>query len=317
MKCSKCEVALPVDGDYVLCVLCDKGFHYDCSVREARWRKMSADLKSKWSCSDCKDAPSVARANNASPSLSETYNACEEEVSTKTLLHRMNSRLDTLDEVKKSVDSMSTSLAFLSDKYDVLLKEVRDYKVANDELKKSVSKLKLECAEKDEALVDLTSRFNALEQYGRGINLEIHGLEQEFRDESMEVVLKKVATAIGQPFNTWEIQAAHRIPTKSERPSTLLVQFVSKATKLRWLIAGRKRRLNSKDIVGVGNQRVYFNENLTPYYSKLFQETRRVAKEKGYESVWLLNGTIRVKKNRDDRSRTIIIANYDDLKRVA
>lgn len=317
MKCDKCEVEFPVDGDCVKCSVCDKRYHYDCSVRESKWRNLSAELKSKWACVLCKGSSVLSQKSSASSSLTEMDGtaASEDDVSTKTLLLRMNSRLDMLDEVKKSVDTMSHSLAFLSDKYDDILNELKDFKKSSDTLKGEVEKLKTTCSEKDKALSLLTRRFNALEQYGRGVNLEVHGLTMEYRDELSEVVVKRVAQVIGMPYNPWEIQAAHRLPSKDDRPPILLIQFVSKATKMRWLLAGRKRKLYSKNVVDSGEDRVYFNENLTPFYGKLFQETRKLAREKKYEAVWVLNGTIRVKKNKDDR-QTLIISDFEDLSKL-
>lgn len=107
----------------------------------------------------------------------------EDDVSTKSLLLRMNSRLDTLDKVKNSVETMSHSLSFLSEKYNEILYELKDFKRASENLKGEVEKLKSTCIERDNALDLLTCRFNALEQYGRGVNLEVHGLAMEYRDE--------------------------------------------------------------------------------------------------------------------------------------
>lgn len=313
--CDKCEIRLPENGDFVTCAICDKKFHYNCSVRETKWRNMSVDLKSKWACVGCKGSGSVSRVNSVNSNISEMDSQEEEDVSVKTLLLRMNTRLDALDEVKSSVGTMSKSMAFLSEKYDELLEEMRSYRKDNDALKKEVEQLKLETKEKDKALVTLTRRFNALEQYGRGINLEIHGLEQKSNDEHPHVILKKIAASIGVPFNQTDIQAAHRIDTRRrDQPPMLLVQFVSKATKQVWLSAGKRKKLRSKDIVEVGDQRVYFNENLTPFYGKLFREARLLARDKGYESAWVMNGSIRVKKNRE--ARTIIITDYEDLKLI-
>lgn len=315
MKCAKCSVCLPENGDYVNCSVCDKKYDYNCSVRETKWRNMSAEAKSKWACADCKGPTGVSRVNSLNSVSSDVDTGAEEEVSVKALLLRINSRLNTLDDVKVSMETMSKSMSFLSDKYDELLKEVRNYKRDNNELKKTVEGLKSECMEKDKAFKALSRRFNVMEQYGRAVNLEIHGLPRESHDEKAEDVLKKVAATIQQPFNISEVQAAHRLPSrKNDRPPIFLVQFVNKATKQRWLAAGRRMKLCAKDIVGKGDNRIFFNENLTPYFNKLFYEARALAKGKGYESTWVMNGTIRVRKNRD--ARPIVIADFQDLELI-
>lgn len=68
--------------------------------------------------------------------------------------------------------------------------------------------------------------------------------------------------------------------------------------------------------MGSGEAKVYFNDNLPPYYLKLLQETKTVAKKNGYENVWVSKGHIRVKKNKDAR-KTFTIADYDDLQQLA
>lgn len=318
MKCGSCNEGLPVDSESVTCCVCVKKFHFNCSVREAKWRNMLPENKSKWACVKCKQSSSLSRTNSTSSNLSEVgVPTVEDEVNTNTtLLLKINSRLNTLDEVKKSVDDISASLNFLSGKYDQLLEEVHNYREENKKLIKEVEQLKKETTVKDQELAALTSRFNSLEQYGRGINLEIHGIVESTYNDANYIV-EKTAKALGLAYRSSEIQAAHRLPSRDkDKIPVLLVQFTNKAVKQQWLIAGRKKRLLSRDIVGEGEGRVYFNESLTPYYSKLFRETRMVAKEKHYDQVWVLNGTIRVKKQRDSR-QTHIISNYEDLKKLA
>lgn len=229
----------------------------------------------------------------------------------------MNSRLDKLDDVKKTVEGITTSISFLSDKYDDLLKEVREFREANRVLNDKIEQLKDDSMKKEEQLAVLTRRFNVLEQYSRGNNLEIHGLNDDnIGYENWDNVLKQTARAIGVTYNSAEVQAAHRIPSRrnnnGKQPDVFLVQFVSKATKDQWLHMGRKKRVRSKDIMGVGENKVFFNDNLTPYYKKLLYETKALAKQKNYEFVWVFHGRIRVKKNKDTRG-TLIIADHKDL----
>lgn len=318
MKCGKCGDSVHVENECVTCVSCLNKFHFDCSVREVKWRNMSTDQKNNWSCLSCKSGASASRKNSASSIVSEDNATPEEDVSTKTLLLRMNARLDKLDDVQKTVNGVSASIQFLSTKYDELLSEIKSYKEENKKLNKEVQHLKAECAQKSEELSALTKRFNALEQYGRGVNLEVHGVEVT-DGESAEHVVQQVAQAIGVTYSASEIQAAHRLPRRDHdytKPPVFLIQFLNKRTKQKWLQFGRRKKdLISRDVVGEGERRVYINENLTPYYSKLFWETKKLAKERNYQYVWLLNGSIRVKKS-DTSRQTLIIACEDDLNKL-
>lgn len=53
--CNSCPELLPPENDYVSCGGCRGRFHYGCSgLREAVWRKYSAEIKAAWRCAICK-----------------------------------------------------------------------------------------------------------------------------------------------------------------------------------------------------------------------------------------------------------------------
>lgn len=60
----------------------------------------------------------------------------------------------------------------------------------------------------------LTALFNTLEQYGRGVNLDIHGIEDTGHDSDVMIV-EKTALALDVSYSVSEIQTVHRIPTRS------------------------------------------------------------------------------------------------------
>lgn len=175
---------------------------------------MIVEQKSKWACINCKgNSSSFSRANSNVSSLNDE--AVLEDVSIKALLTRMNSRLDTLDVVETSVAEMKTSLEFISEKFDNFLVEVRGYNETTKKLKIEVHELKASCAEKDKVLKALSRRFNTIEQYGRGNNLEIHGLDDTNvgHDDTNSIIAFGLAynpTSVGPPQPPTECRLAIR-----------------------------------------------------------------------------------------------------------
>lgn len=85
-------------------------------------------------------------------------------------------------------------------------------------------------------------------------------------------------------YCTGDIHVARRITSRrKDKPGMIIVQFVRRSAKERWFRTGRMKRLLSRDIVGVGDSRVFLNENLTSFLGKRFQETRLVAKNNVFE----------------------------------
>ena len=78
---------------------------------------------------------------------------------------------------KQLTDIQDNNIQGLLDFYDSLLKEVTELKQINTSLMKTVNELKNEIEEKINEIEELRCHLNNLEQYGRGVNLEIQGLE--------------------------------------------------------------------------------------------------------------------------------------------
>ena len=70
----------------------------------------------------------------------------------------------------------------------------------------------------------------------------------------------------------------------------------------------KRNELNDIDFTDLGfpsETKIYMNENLNPYYRKLWWSCRKLKKEKVVKYVWISNGSIKVRK--DDTSQVIKI----------
>lgn len=125
----------------------------------------------------------------------------------------------------------------------------------------------------------------------------------------------KISAALGIDYCPGDIQVVHRIPSgKKEEPLMFIVQFVRGSAKGSWLRAGRMKRLLSRDIMVVGTQECSSMKILRLFWYT-FSETRLVVKNKGFESVLVMNGRIRVKRYWDSR-QIITVTFYADLKKM-
>ncbi|KAG8285672.1 hypothetical protein J6590_075707 [Homalodisca vitripennis] len=118
-----------------------------------------------------------------------------------------------------------------------------------------------------EVISNLSSDLADLDQYGRRLNLEIHGLKVvgDPREENLSNVLEKLSNDIGIDYKPEDIHQAHRLqPRRDGKPPTIIVQYYSKTSRDLWLKNGRRAKISD----------VYFNENLCPQYRQLLREAK-------------------------------------------
>lgn len=314
--CGNCSSKLPTSGDYATCSSCEIGLHLgNCSIKKQTWNSMGPTRQAAWVCSSCRKNKkgSVSQENGSEDDESGTGNVVSNvdddlEVSNLTVQRAILSKVNTLMDMKGKLDSIEKSMGHLADNYDELLVEVKLLREENKKLKADVVTLKAS-EESTRVLAEkLCTELADLDQYGRRMNLEIHGVDVvgDPSRENIRQVLEKVAGDIGQNFNPGEIHQAHRLqPRKDRKPPTILVQFYSKSGRDNWLQKGRSARLKN----------VYFNENLSPYYRALLKDAKDRAKTHNYSFVWFRGGRVLVRREENDNN-VLAIKTKADLKKI-
>jgi DNA repair exonuclease SbcCD ATPase subunit len=219
-------------------------------------------------------------------------------------------------EVKQKVNDIDQSLSQLNENHREILQELKSLREENHNLKEQQIGMNKRQQKLEEENASLCERLSELEQYGRRINLEIHGIELKPKHggekEDVTEVLKDIASKINVRYNPDYIQKAHRLQNSQQnKPPTLLVQFTSSEVRDNWLKAGKRAKLLEVNT----NRKIFFNENLTQYYRKLLGETKRCAATHGYSYVWIQNGKILVRKQDSDRS-VIVVKHFRDLRKI-
>ena len=191
-------------------------------------------------------------------------------------------------------------------------------RTANKEILDSISSLRQEvkqlkaAAELQGEVAKLHLQNDALEQYGRRSSLRFSGVSEEFENSTDGVL--EVANNIMEldpPLHREDISISHRLPkprgAPAREPRSIIVRFISKEERNR-VISNRKelKKHNQEN-----DARIYINEDLTAFRSKLFSMVRRLQKRQYFSQCWTYNGKIKVK---DTHGHVRSISCYEDIK---
>ena len=103
-----------------------------------------------------------------------------------------------------------------------------------------------------------------------------------------------------EPITPSEIDAIHRLPSRG-KTGPIIVRFTGR--KRRDKVLERGREINNYDLkrVGIDNQnKIYINEDLSPYMKKLAYFCRKLRKEKIIAKTKSEYGIIKIKIREDD-----------------
>lgn len=141
---------------------------------------------------------------------------------------------------------------------------------------------RVEACGSDEEVRKLKSSINNLEQYGRLLNLEVHGLK-EHENEDLLLELNKIGESLGlESISSHDVHGLHRLPSKPGKVPTVIVRFVSRTTREKWLAKNALLRERKEGI--------YFQENMTTKNRRVFWSVKNRADETDIS----LSGTGRV-----------------------
>ena len=219
-----------------------------------------------------------------------------------------------------------------------------------DSMAQSISTLKKEAAEKDNAIKLLKSEVaqlkisvDALEQHGRKDSIRIFGLPESTPGSTDEkvVALCNGRMRLSPPLQLEEIAVSHRVglvkPATDEQPSPprpLLVKFVSRRSKTR--VMEVRKNLRKKKPPGTQQQQVpteqlasedeevvedggddegplpaiYIADDLTKHRATLAYKARVAKREHLIADTWVHDGNILIKNK---HSRIYQIRSHDEL----
>ena len=210
-------------------------------------------------------------------SITDQLNTIEKTL--KELTHIKND----IKSVKKSLKTCVDTLVKQTKTLETLSKDNKTLKEDNVKLKSDVKRL--------------NDRLEDLEQYGRRNNVEIQGIP-EARGENLLHTITTLGVKMGCKIEASDVDVVHRLPARNQEHKPIIVKFVRRTVKLD-LLNNRSRlaQVTSQDFdsTSTGNK-VYVNENLTPYRKQLFYLARNKKKDSNYKYVWVKNGNVFMRK---------------------
>ncbi|KAH9360613.1 hypothetical protein HPB48_007566 [Haemaphysalis longicornis] len=282
-----------------------QGFHFGkkcAGVAETTMSGKGANKRDNWRCRACiadNQASTEDESVPVSASLAELSAKIEALVPLKDVISSLVLKVDqllalksTVDELHKSMQSAEQSMDFLSKKYEEMRASEAKRQVTIDNLETDVASLRSLVSKQSEEISDLRRGANNAEQYSRLSNMEIHGLPQKPKEDLLSLIAD-LAQKLEVPFEDCDVETIHRLPAKREGEPVVLVRFVNRMLKEKWISSRAKLRLlvESKDA-----SPMFFCDNLTGFNKQLFWAVKQKCKEMEYKFVWSKNCKIFVRK---------------------
>ena len=238
------------------------------------------------------NTPAIMAAVEEEPSISQIWQVLIKIQADVTKI------LSDNQELRKDVESLKTSMQFHATEVDAL-------KTQNGKLVQSNCALQSELNELGRRVQALEYEHDALEQYTRKFNVEIHGVP-EYEGENLQDIVMKIGLKMSVDVTTQDIDIVHRLFRKSQVIKPIIVRFPS-YKKRREFYKGRfyLKETNITEIIGIAqgyaNGRIFVNENLTQYRQEVLAKARKMKKANKIFRVWTVGGKIFVRKTEDSR----------------
>lgn len=313
LYCLCCSEEVEGCEPHMICSECNFIYHVGkCSgTSETQFSSMRETTKKSWRCQTCR----VGRSRSGSKDKSKSQNPeSSKEVQTETdstqvthetktgavpsdiaaILLDIQMKLNSLLELKTTVEKIELSVQVMSDKYDTILADTTRHEADIKGIKKKVQALETKVYSEVDPLKE---QLNDLEWRNRKLNLEFHGIKPTENENLIEKV-NEVATLLNvAPLSCNDVAAIHRLPAKPGKTPGIIVRFSRNDTRDEWFAKRRKLR--------TAESPVFIQENLTKHCRLLLFEAKKWAKEQGFQFAWHRNGKILVRRKDGDRERLI------------
>lgn len=278
--CDMCSEELPFGGDFLTCCGCKSQLHYLCAnVREHAWRKYTAEQKRNWKCFACKTKTDAIAHSVSSQNTIEKKPISDMESSEiikllpdliRKIIREENTVLSTkIDEFQTSIDFYGKQI----DSYTAVLTRMTE---ENKQLMRKCNHLEQKYLELENQLQRMKSEAEDDRQYSRNINVEVRGLPEMPNENLIDVTLKLAKGVTVEDIKREDIQAVHRVGSKTAKIRPIVVQFTSRAIRDRMLSKSKEKKPTVNLIYeGERANPVYVNEHMTPYYRNLMYEAKR------------------------------------------
>lgn len=310
--CDCCTLSLSNKAPGVQCTgPCSKYYHGKCVELTKQDINNFQKPGVYWMCLDCRNEPERRKRQSL------IINAEDNNEHSPNLMSILREIQDTVSMLNRKYEDVLDSVKFCSSKisdFEMLMNQFNKKSAEIDRISKENKDLK-------EAVNNLTTRLDTLDQQLRMNNLEIQGVPEK-SNENLLLVLEKIGDHIECPIKSSDIDVVFRsapnISSNNTKP--IIVKFTSKQRRDAVLSAARKTRkgYNTKEKPGLCieniSSKMYINEHVTNQTKLLLKKTKEISKANNFKFVWVRDGKILARK--DDKSKVISIRNEEDFKKL-
>ena len=185
--------------------------------------------------------------------------------------------LNENQELRKDIESLKESIQFSDEQVAIVKKE-------NEELVQKNNALENKVYDLGQRVRNLEFDHDALEQYTRKFNVEVHGIP-ECEGENLADIIIKIGQKISVDITSQDIDIVHRLRKKIPTAKPIIVRFTSYRKKREFYQSrfNLKTTKISEIIESVQHEveaRICINENLTPRRQELLAKARKMRKAK-------------------------------------
>lgn len=306
--CPKCDSTV---SDGAKCTSCFCLFHFVCGgTTEAKFRKLAQDKKDSWKCFSCKgkveDSVSSHHESSLIAEILATVKRTEQNV--KSMKAEMNDLKVEIRDNNKAIEFCNGQITDMSEKMKTFESKIKKIDSHDDEiiiLRNQIYSLK--------------TNIEDQEQRARLSNVEIRNIPF-IKNENLYTILQKISNSIDYNWENTDIEFISRISATKPNDAKIkpiVMKFYNKVKKDSFLSAFKKLKgITTKD-VGIAGEphKIFASDHLTKNNKALLKKTKTVAKEKGFQFVWVSDCKILVRRNNETAS-VIRIQNDEDLKKM-
>ena len=204
-------------------------------------------------------------------------------------------------------EEMSKLKAELVGEFRTVKDEIIDLKeVIIQNLRNECNRLNNVVSEMSLKIVDLESKCNSLEQYGRRNNLEISGIPDSVDQIDLEDKVVEIFDKIGVDLSNDEIEACHRIGKSKDNSKTRIIRLVNRKKCKSALFNRKKLRNIDTSSINLPNAQIYINENLSPANQALAFYGRKLKRAGLIFNCYTFDGVVQIKRTQHEKPRKIL-----------
>ncbi|XP_050046483.2 uncharacterized protein [Dermacentor andersoni] len=192
--------------------------------------------------------------------------------------------------------------------------QLMEGRTERESLRKENDRLKAKCSENESIIVELQKRVVQGEQYSRRSNVEIKGLVEK-KNENIIDLVGQIGGVVGEPISADDIEVCHRVPTREQGKTNVIVQFKSKQKRDHVVEKARKSRIRNRDVGISSEAQIFVNEHFCPTLKRLLAQAIARKRENQWQFVWTKNGKIFARKTQS--SQVVRIETDSDLVKIA